>query len=71
MSIVKKVFYSCGTQQLLESLLRTAVRREPPDGPLTTIGPVKSMPQNAFESPFELQDLSRSAGSWELSNGEE
>ena len=39
-----EAFYSCGTQQLLESLLRTAARPEPPNGPLTAIGAVTSMP---------------------------
>jgi hypothetical protein len=66
-----EAFYGCGTQLLLESLLRTAARPEPPDGPLTAIGAAASMPQDGFESPFAPQDLSRSAGSWELSNGEE
>ena len=66
-----KAFYSCGTQLLLESLLLTAARPEPPDGPLTAIGAAASMPQDGFESPFAPQDLSRSAGSWKLSNGEE
>ena len=64
-------FYGCGTQLLLKSLLLTAARPEPPDGPLTAIGAMASMPQDAFESVFAPQDLSRSAGSWELSNGEE
>ena len=58
-----EAFYGCGTQLHLESLLLTAARPEPPDGPQTTVGPVKSMPQDAFESPFAPQDLSRSAGS--------
>ena len=66
-----EAFYGCGTQLLLESLLRTAARSEPPDGPLTAIGAAAPMPQDGFESPFAPQDLSRSAGSWELSNGEE
>ena len=58
-----EAFYGCGTQLHLESLLLTAARPEPPDGPQTTVGPAKSMPQDAFESPFAPQDLSRSAGS--------
>ena len=49
-TIQLEAFYSCGTQQLLESLLRTAARPEPPDGPLTTFGPGMSMPQDVFES---------------------
>ena len=39
-----EAFYGCGTQLLLESLLRTAARPEPLDGPLTAIGAVASMP---------------------------
>ena len=70
-TIQLEAFYGCGTQLLLESLLLTAACPEPLDGPQTTVGPAKSMPQDAFESPFAPQDLSRSAGSWELSNGEE
>ena len=58
-----EAFYGCGIQLHLESLLLTAVRPEPPDGPQTTVGPEKSMPQDAFESPFAPQDLSKSAGS--------
>ena len=65
-----EAFYSCGTKLLLESLLRTAARPKPPDGPLTAIGAGMSMPLHAFESPFALKDLSRSSGSWELSDGE-
>jgi len=64
-------FYGCGTQLLLESLLLTAARPETPDGPQTAIGRVDSMSQDRLESPFAPQDLSRSAGSWKLSNGEE
>ena len=70
-TIQLEAFYGCGTQLLLKSLLLTAARPEPPDGPLTAIGRGDSMPQDGFESPFAPQDLSRSAGSWELSNGEE
>ena len=62
-STVLEAFYGCGTQLFLESLLLTAARPEPPNGPQTTVGPAKSMPQDAFESPFAPQDLSRSAGS--------
>ena len=70
-TIQLEAFYDCGTQLLLESLLLTAARSELPDGPHTAIGREDSMPQDAFESPFAREDLSRSAGSWELSNGEE
>ena len=51
-TIQLEAFYGCGTQLLLESLLLTAARPEPLDGPLTAIGRVDSMPQDAFESPF-------------------
>ena len=43
-TIQLEAFYGCGTQLLLESLLRTAARPEPPDGPLTAIGAAASMP---------------------------
>ena len=66
-----EAFYGCGTQLLLESMLLTAARPETPDGPQTAIGRVDSMSQDRLESPFAPQDLSRSAGSWKLSNGEE
>ena len=72
-TIQLEAFYSCRTQQLLESLVRTGARDEPPYGALTTIGAGMSLIQDAFESAFEPQDLSRSAGLhvWELGNGEE
>ena len=70
-TIQLEAFYGCGTQLLLESLLLTGAGPEPPDGPQTAIGPGDSMPQDAFESAFAPQDLSKAAGSWELSNGEE
>ena len=66
-----EAFYSCGTRQLLESMLLTAAHPEPLDGPQTTIGAAKSMPLEAFECPSAPEDLWRSLGSWELSNGEE
>ena len=50
--------------------LHHTARPKPPDGPLTAIGAGMSMPLHAFESPFALKDLSRSSGSWELSDGE-
>ena len=54
-TIQLEAFYGCGTQLLLESLLLTAARLEPPDGPLTAIGRVDSMLQDAFESSFAPQ----------------
>ena len=67
------VFYDCDTHMHLESLLLTAARLEPLDGSHTTIGGAESMPHDAFESRRVApeEDLSRLAGSWELSNGEE
>ena len=67
-TIQLEAFYGCGTQLLLESLLLTAARPEPPDGPLTAMGRGDSMPQDAFESACAPQDLSRSAGSWRHGN---
>ena len=51
-TIQLEAFYGCGTQLLLESLLLTGARPEPPNGPQTAIGPAESMPQDAFESAF-------------------
>ena len=67
-TIQLETFYGCGTQLLLESLLLTAARPEPSNGPQTTIRRRDSMPQDGFESPFAPQVPRTSRGQLDHGN---